>query len=440
MFRKKINISVLAVVVVLVLGVIAISRLNFSAAKTDVSLSFQFERNQVRPTEKAKLNISYDPGGEVEFSAVQISLEYNDQLLTPLAGTASPGYLTKVFKSENGRINWLLVPEHSNTSAAVFNTKQSLGEIEFLTLAEGVATFRVDPAQTLLAAFDYTAEPTIYDALVSYQVEALRISMTAPTASVKLPTAADSLSALEALDGTGLQRLNSLEVIPLADAAIALISAKYSTGLTLLFGENAENLDRTLVVRDSQPTHLIRLLGLKPSSRYYYQVQLNADDGSNSILTRVRSFVTTATNSTDSLSPNKTEVRLTPSLTKDEINLVVVPLSQSSELVDAPLAVSLEPADVGITISEAQNFSGAKLYTLQSQSDKKQTVTLTVESNSQKIATTKATFDPDYVAPVAPRVILNQPLSMSNPVLVSITILLIFLLVGALLGYRVIRR
>lgn len=415
------------VVILLILAATILSKATFKADSPSLSVFLDPPSTTLAVNEQVIVAVKVQSNTSTIISAVQVALGFDDNNLELTGAIAGQGYQTKKFVNQDGEIYWAIIPDSQISVASGQNLE--IGTMKFTAKKAGASQLVFNQSQTIIAALDPTSSPSLRNGLSSIQNAILTVS--GENASpVDLPLVQQS-STLQAISNiVSSQRTKKIEVAPAYDSALVMTDLLYKGRLSINFGET-EKLGTTVQPTGVSSTHGVKLMGLKPATRYYYQVSIISEDGTNQINASVKSF-TTYSGLANGGEVASLEMFAYPDSTKDISTLYILPKDKDGQLVSgASLNLSVLQGKASLTSLAESN--GLYQATITTQLSSRQTVRIQASANGSVVSETSLTFDPNYIENSEPVEAETPYLTMNQKVVMWLAALIAgFLALGLL--------
>lgn len=394
---------------ILLVGSAILQRIVFKAAEPTANIYFNQSLITIRPGQDIDVDIQADFGTKTVLTGAQLTLSYDNQQLELVKIIDAPGWQTIASQSKTDyqRV-WVMTP--TNQAGFIDNpaAKVTFATLRLHALAEGSSSLNLDPLATILAASSPSSPKSVDNVVASVQDSRVIVTASAPAIKIDEPVdqARIKIEQSSPEASFGSQRIINIDTLPTPNSALLLINLQYPARVSVHFG-STRSMDNTARSATTSQSSAIKLTGLAPNQRYYFQVVASSIDTADQIVSQTKSFQTPQFSvlPIDRIKfvifpPKATNSTVAYALFYDRDDQIV-------ELATPTLATDTDR----VSISPLTAIDGLYQASLSNLTSTKRMVDLTLSLDSKEAVNTSMIFDPNFLP--------NRPKSLSFPLLVA---------------------
>jgi len=277
------------VTIILIAGSAILSRIVFKAATSSATVYFNPSAPVVKTGEVTDVDVLTNFGAAAELVGAQLSVKYDPQLLSYVDVVPATNWQVIKATPESGQLEVIELPISQTSQSLRAGQPVALATLRFRAVAAGQSTLSFDPASTIIATTDSSLGHSIDNSLASVQdaqvsTGTLSLADQAANAQVRLDAASQTASG-----SVASQRIAGDQALLAPETALILVSLQQPARLTVRFGPT-KALSNTVSYATLAAQAAVKINGLKPGERYYYQVVAGTSDGASQTLGQLKSF------------------------------------------------------------------------------------------------------------------------------------------------------
>lgn len=278
------------VTLLLVIGSAILGRIVFKADALSTNVYFKPVSTIVKRGDQTKVDVLTYFTAPTDLIGAQLAVKFDSNILQLVDQSAGPNWQVVKSTLANGIVTVVETPTSLTRQSLSSGQPATLITLTFQALAEGSSSLQLMPAATIVATeFNHT----VSNSVATVQDGAITVGGQVSST----PSTVDSQSHIRANANTqsqnndyNSQRIIDDQTILAPNAAMVLVSLQQPAAISVRFG-----LDKAMVnsVKQLVPSRQIavRINGLEPGIRYYYQVVAKTNGETNQTLGQIKSFM-----------------------------------------------------------------------------------------------------------------------------------------------------
>ncbi|HUD20876.1 MAG TPA: cohesin domain-containing protein [Candidatus Saccharimonadales bacterium] len=380
--------SAIVALLVILAGVL-LSRSTFRADQPSLSIYMDPSTRNVAANDEFDTQVKLLPTSSTIMLGAQLVINYDSTVLNFETAAGGSGFEGKNLENQTGQISWLVVP--TTQLDLVAGRAVVVGTLRFKALKTGSAQITFTQDDTLAAALDSGSRPSMFNGITSYQNALVSVNGENPT-PVTLPLVQPATN--QANRTSSSQRLESIQAIPLYDSALITVGLTYQSNLRIDFGDT-DKLGSSLAPVGNSSNWAVKLLGLKPSTQYYYKVTAINADKTSEVSSSLKSF-TTVTSAPDSTGVARAQLITSAPTAKESATVFLIATDDQGRIITG-LNPTFQVQDGQADFSTVDEVGGLYQADLTTKLTSAQTVTFVATAGGKQIAQATQAFDPNYL-------------------------------------------
>lgn len=279
------------VTVILIAGSAILQRIVFKADVAESTVYFQQSTPVVKPGSTVELRVVSDVTNAASIAGAQFAVSFDPDRVSFTDIVDAANWQTISTRKQTSTIAWVMVPASANLVESNGASTVSFATLRFFAQSEGSAVFSYEPSETIIAISSPPSSRSLANAVTNVQSGQVSINdLAVPSPAPTEEAIAENSSSQEIQGGFTSQRVIATEPLLGSAAALLLVRTQHPSKIAVGFGPTTDLglLAENAVVASEAA---IRLSGLEPGKRYYYQISAVTPDGSSRSLSQTKSFV-----------------------------------------------------------------------------------------------------------------------------------------------------
>lgn len=377
------------VTIILLVGSIVLNRIVFKAATASATLYFSQSTVQAKPDTTFSTNVSVNLSAPADITGVQFELSFDPKILK-FVNIQPAIFWKQIFsKVDNGKLFLVMVPSERKALTYGAVSELNLANLTFTTLAEGVTSLTLTPSMTLLAVSNTPGSRGIENIIESVLDAQVRVA----SGAIKTPN--DNSLKNETLNQEELvfssQRIISTSQILTPNSALIFIILEQPARIAVAFG-TTDNLGNRADYRSLSDQAVVRIAGLEPGKRYFYQVMAEDDNATNRVVGQLKSFTLPVLSSKNKV--DRAQLIVFPTRAATTASAYAMFFDEDNAVIGG-LSPQLQLNNANVTATKFSEVDGLYQATFNSLNAKKQIVRFTLLLNDRQYDNTTALLDPN---------------------------------------------